>query len=173
MKKSAVISCILAVLLIMAAQGCVRQSPALVGTPTPQFTPTPPPTPTPELIELPSDTDVDALGNRIDTDAHFMQYLTFRDVRVYEYNNDTLLDGVCDNDYPEPLTGAFEIVFSDANGVELARAPIALRSADGTFMPGETQLYAQIDTDMDVQLLPFEIQVTQRVWPVIQMTIVE
>lgn len=162
MKKTRIV---FAVCLIVILTGCVRQAPMLTGTPTPQFTPTPPPTPTPELILLPSDIDVDAMGKRIDTDSHFFQYLDLRDVRIYEYEGDTFLDAIFVNSYPEPLTGAFEIVFTEASGAELARAPLLTLQADSAFQPGETPVYAQIDTDMDIQLLPFEITVTQRIWP--------
>lgn len=161
---------ILVICIFILLSGCVRQSPALVGTPTPQFTPTPPPTPTPELILLPSDTDVDALGKRIDTDSHFLNYLAFQNIRIYEYDGDTFLDGICINTYSEPLTGMFEIVFTQDSGAELARAPIVTRNADDTFQPGETEIFAQIDTDMDIQLQSFEIYVKQRVWPAVTVT---
>lgn len=166
--------CILIMLaLVLVTAGCVRQAPGLVGTPTPRFTPTPAPTPTPQLIPLPSDTDVDAAGEKIASDAHFMRYLTFQWVRIYEYEGDTFLDGICNNTYLEPLTGAFEIVYREDSGRELARAPILIKSDDGLLLPGENDVYAQIDTDMDIQLLPFEIEITQRVWPMMQMSIVE
>ncbi len=161
---------VLALALVFA--GCISQTPELVGTPTPKFTPTPVPTPTPELFELPEDTSIDAMGNRINSDDHFLQYLKLRDIRIYEYQGDTMLDGICTNTYSEELTGAFEIVFTDVTGVELARAEVDTRSGLASFPVGDTAIYAQIDTDMDIQLLPFTLVLKVPVWPQMEEIII-
>ncbi|MDR1619531.1 MAG: hypothetical protein LBS18_02535 [Clostridiales bacterium] len=164
----------LALCAVCLLTSCVSQAPSLVGTPTPRITPTPVPTPTPDLVDLPDvDTDTDALGVKIDGDAHFLQYLTFQSIRVYEYGGDTFLDGLCNNAYPETLYGAFEVCFTDTDGVELARAPIHIRGEEGALPSGDTVLYAQIDVDTDIQLVPFEIIVVQRVWPQMRMIVSE
>lgn len=162
---------LLSILLCIYLTGCIRQVPNLVGTPTPVATPSPPPTPTPEIVELPADLDLDALGNRIDSQSHYEQYLFLRDVRIYEYEGDTMLDGVFYSEYPEKLTGKYEIIFYDKTGEEVARALIycAGVNADNVFLPGKTNAYAQINTDIDIQLLPFELSVVENIWPEISL----
>lgn len=150
--------------LPLLLSGCIRQQPVLSTEPTPL--PTPTPTPSPMAQEWkPESGKADALGALIYEDTHYLRYLTFQNLRVYEYAGGTLFDGVCTNAYPETLTGAFELVFTDNDGTEIAHAPVYTRSGEDVFAPGETVLYAEIDTDMDIQLTPFELAVKQQVMP--------
>jgi hypothetical protein len=162
--------CIL--ILTMLLPGCIRQRPVLAAESTPAPTPAPSLPPVAQsLISKPEQTD--ALETEILGENHFLRYLTFTKLRVYEYEGGTLFDGVCKNDYPETLTGSIELVFTDKDGTVVARAPVHTRSGEDVFAPGETVLYAEIDTDMDIRMLPFSIIVTQKITPQPTMPAVE
>ncbi|MEL7601885.1 MAG: hypothetical protein AAGU77_01920 [Bacillota bacterium] len=154
--------CIL--ILAMLLPGCIRQRPVLAAEATPAPTPTPSLPPVAQSL-IPKPEQTDALGTEILGEDHFLRYLTFTDLRVYEYEGGTLFDGICKNDYPETLTGSIELVFTDKDGTVVARAPVYTRNGDNAFAPGETVLYVEIDTDMDIRMLPFSIIVTQKILP--------
>lgn len=150
--------------LPLLLSGCIRQQPVLSTEPTPLPTPTPAPSPLAQEWK-PESGEIDALSVPVYEDTHYLRYLTFQNLRVYEYAGGTLFDGVCANAYPETLAGAFELVFTDKDGTEIARAPVYTRSGGNLFPPGETVLYAEINTDMDIQLTPFELVVKQQIIP--------
>ncbi len=145
-------------LLILLLPGCVSQRPALVGAPTPA--PTPTPAPSPEALSIKNDPwPKDALGAVIyDETNHFERYLAFTDIRVFEYEGGTMMEGVCENTYPEPLIGGYEMVFTEKDGTDVARANVLTRGEDKTFMPGKTVIYASIDTDMGILMTPFALK---------------
>ncbi|HWR22820.1 MAG TPA: hypothetical protein VN366_05010 [Feifaniaceae bacterium] len=159
MKKLAFL--VLAFLLLLP--GCVRQQPVLVGEPTPAPTPTPAPSPAAqEIVNEPWPKD--AAGALIyDKDNHFERYLTFTDIRVFEYEGGTLMEGVCENAYPKALAGSYEVVFTDKDGAEIARADVLTRGEADTFPPGKTVVYAAIDTDMDILMMEFTLAPKQPV----------
>lgn len=139
---------------------CVNVGPK----PVPGVTPEPTPAPTeyvPEITEdpvLPITTDsteppaddVDALGNPITGSDHFIRYLTFKNVAVYEEEGDTFLDGVMENGYTLPITCAVDAVYFDDDGNEIARA--RLQTRDGKYLlvlaPGDTVVLARIQSDI-------------------------
>jgi len=149
-------------IILLLLSGCIRQRPVFSADPTPGPTPTPTPPPVTQSLP-PQKADTDALGAQILDESHFLRYLTFVNLRVYEYAGGTLFDGVCKNSYPQTLTGSFELVFTEKDGTVVARAPVVTRAGNDEYQPGETVLYAQIDTDMDIQMLPFSLQVTQQI----------
>ncbi len=149
--------------LLLLLPGCVRQQPALVGVPTPAPTPTPAPSPA-NLSITNEPWGKDATGALIyDETNHFERYLSFNNVRVFEYEGGTLMEGVCENAYPKALAGSYEIVFTDKDGTEIARAAVLTRGEAGTFQPGKTVIYAAIDTDMDILLMQFSLEAKQPV----------
>lgn len=154
----------LLLIILLLLSGCIRQRPVFIADPTPGPTPTPTLPPVAQSLP-PQQADTDALGVQILDESHFLRYLTFVNLRVYEYDGGTLFDGVCKNSYPQALEGSFEIVFTDKDGTVVARAPVVTRAGNEEYLPGDTVLYAQIDTDMDIQMLPFSLQVTQKIMP--------
>ena len=104
MRRIPLICVLLAALLLLSLAGCEDASPVLAGTPTPAATPTPLPDPfSAEITAEPIPTDL--LGNQILLDDHYFQYLSFGELRVYEYDDGTFLDGLCVNAFPLPLDG--------------------------------------------------------------------
>lgn len=156
---------IAAVVVLSLLTGCVSQHPTLQpassGRPSDiqatAFVPT----------YTPPSGPVDAAGRVIsDEETHYAQYISYHNIRIYENGDGTFLDAVCNNAYPETLEGAVDIVFRNENGVEVARA--ALELADGSFAlaSGENRIYAQINTDMNIQMMDFELKIKQAFAPV-------
>lgn len=165
-------------LLLGAFCACVRQDAWLIYSPEearPTGTPaiTPEPTATPEVLEIPAITGstfpMDEKGLPIlDASTHyFTYYLVFSDLRIYEENGYTYLDGVCSNSYSRPLTGGVEIVFADSTGAVYGRGQLHTAEGDMTISPGETRIYAEILSEKDVQLMGFTLQLTTPFTPVI------
>ena len=101
---------LIALLLLLSLAACDNATPVLAGTPTPAATPTPLPDAfSAEITAKPLPTDL--LGNEIGDGDPYGQYLSFGELRVYEYGNGTFLDGLCVNAYPEPLDGEIHIVY--------------------------------------------------------------
>lgn len=163
----------LMIALCLCLSGCVVDTSAVLrpeSTLAPQATPTPATTPTPEASPAPMptqshapiagvDTRYDALGEYVSGAAHFQRYLTFENIQVYEQAEDTFLDAVVVNAYPETLICALDVVFTDKGGAELATARAQTR--DGQYVlhlqPGENVIFAQIDTDVSLADQPFEL----------------
>ena len=153
-------------LIILTLSACAAPVPVEVSipTPTPQA-PTPSPTPAMEVMAsaapIPGvDTRYDALGAYVSDAAHFQQYLSFNMVQVYEQEEDTFLDAIAVNDYPSTLVCAMDVVFYDGEGTEVNRARI--QTQDGQYVlrlqPGETVLYAQINTDITLTDMEFALE---------------
>jgi len=125
--------------------------PTPTPVPTPEPTPTPEPSPTPALPEM-ADLDVayDALGEYITSADHYQRYITFRNIQVYEQHEDTFMDAIAVNEYPDTLVCAVEIAFFDEEGEPIAYSRAQTR--DGQYVlrlqPGDNTIFAQIDTDM-------------------------
>lgn len=80
-------------------------------------------------------------------------------IQVYEQAEDTFLDAVAVNSYPETLVCAVDVhFFEEAGGVEIAGSQLQTR--DGQYVlvlaPGETTVFAQIDTDIVLTDKPLE-----------------
>lgn len=108
------------------------------------------------------------LGVLVATPEHYEQYITYRNIQVYEQFNDTFMDAVAVNGYPEPIVCAVDIVFSE-NGETVASGK--LQTQDGKYVlilqPGENTVYAQINTDMTLTLMDFTLKYDEGlgVWP--------
>lgn len=157
---------LLALLLCMGAvSGCIRERPVLLPEytlPTPMPEPTPEPTPEPIPTPEPTPTatpEFDALGRFVSSSLHYTQYVSFEMIQVYEQAEDTFLDAVAVNSYPETLVCAVDVhFFEEAGGVEIAGSQLQTR--DGQYVlvlaPGETTVFAQIDTDIVLTDKPLE-----------------
>lgn len=145
--------------LIACLSGCVRYEPAIAGTPTPTASPTPLPEPFyAEVTEQPYTTD--RLGLTIETEDHYYRhYLSFGDLRVYEYETGTFLDGVVVNAFPETLEGEVYIVFRDADGTVVGRGKLHLADGSTALPTGTSNIYAEIVTDITVQDTDFSLEV--------------
>ncbi|HWQ59385.1 MAG TPA: hypothetical protein VN540_10230 [Clostridia bacterium] len=154
-------------LLAAALSGCVSARPALVPgetLPAPTIAPTPSPTPSPSPSSMPAATATpapafDAKGSFISGADHFKQYLSFRNVQVYEQEGDTFVDAIVVNDYPETIVCAALAAFYDKSGELVAEGRLQTRDASYILIlpPGETALFAQIDTDMTLTDLEIRI----------------
>ena len=156
----------LAVFALLPFSACQNDTPVLAGTPTPAATPTPLPDPfTAEITAEPVPTDT--LGNAILGDDHYFQYLSFGEMRVYEYGDGTFLDGLCVNAFPQPLDGEVDIVYYAEDGRICGIGTI--HNAEGTtlLMTGTNAIYAEISTDIDVTMMDFQLVVKANFQPVL------
>ena len=155
-----------AALFIFALAGCEDATPVLSGTPTPAATPTPLPDPfTAEITAIPVATD--ALGNTIDGDDHYWQYLSFGALRVYEYSDGTFLDGICVNAYPMPLDGEVNIVYTTSDGKICGIGKIHNALGTTVLETGSNAIYAEINTDIDVTDMEFTLAIKTMFQPVL------
>ena len=164
MKRLLAIALLLTLLLLPLA-GCEDATPVLAGTPTPAATPTPLPDPfSAEITAAPLSTD--ALGNVIEGDDHYWQYLSFGALRVYEYDDGTFLDGICVNAYPLPLDGEVSIVYTTSDSKICGIG--AIHNALGTTLleTGSNAIYAEINTDIDVTQMDFALVIKTQFAPV-------
>lgn len=166
--KRAVFIAILAVtvfVLASALSGCENAEPVLAGTPTPAATATPLPDPfTAEITAEPVPTDL--LGNEILSDDHYWQYLSFGEIRIYEYGDGTFLDGLCVNAFPEPLDGRVDIVYYTDEGKVCGIGTIHNAEGGTLLETGTNAIYAEISTDIDVTMMDFTLVVQTVFQPV-------
>ena len=157
--------CALVALLLLAA-GCDDVTPTLVGTPTPSASPTPLPDAfSAEITAEPEPTD--ALGKPFGDENHYYQYLSFGELRVYEYDDGTFLDGVCVNAYPEALDGQIDIVYYDAASGKICGVGTIHNNVGTTRMAtGNNAIYAEILTDISVVSMDFSLEIKRSFAPV-------
>ncbi len=152
-------------LFALALTGCEDATPVLAGTPTPAATSTPLPSPfTAEITAAPLITD--ALGNEITQGDHYWQYLSFGELRVYEYGDGTFLDGICVNAYPMPLDGEVDIVYRAETGKVCGIGKIHNALGTTLLTTGTNAVYAEINTDIDVTGMDFTLEVKTPYTPV-------
>lgn len=152
----------LSVLICMLLCGCVSTAPVLMPEYTipPEITPTPVPTvaPTPSLVSTPIPTPlIDVTGIAIDGLDHFQRYLSFKNIQVYEQCEDTFIDAVITNSYEKTIMCAVSVSFNDENGEMVAEGELQTRDGEYVLLlsPGDTTVFAQIDTDICLTALPF------------------
>lgn len=167
-----------AALLALLGAGCVRQDAWLTYTvpeteqPTATAEVTPPPTREPIPLEVEPIVGESFLTDRkgipiLDGDTHyFTYYLTFLDLRVYEEEGYTYLDGVCNNSFEGTLSGGARICFYD--GEDRLVGYGVLHTADGSMnlIPGANRIYAEILSEVDVQQLALRIEQVKPFKPV-------
>lgn len=149
--------------------GCTPQEAHLINlpeaTPTaaPLYTPTPPPVPEPITVDPVTGEGFTTDANGIpilNTQTHYYEnYLTISQMRIYEENGETLIDAIITNDYPGKLTGGLRIVFTE-DGVKYGYAEFQTAVGDLTLLPGENRVYADVRTEVDVQMMDFAFEVS-------------
>jgi len=157
---------LIAVLMLVWLFGaCVRIEPEIAGTPTPSASPTPLPEPFTAVITA-APLEVDQLGKRIESEDHYFRYyLSFGDLRVYEYGTGTFLDGICVNAYPLPLDGELNIVYYTDEGKVQGIGKIHTSDGGTVFKSGSNAIYAEINTDINIQEKDFVLEVTRTFRP--------
>ena len=142
---------------LLAIAGCRRAELRIEGTPTPGPTATPAPeTFSPELVgEGPAK---DAMGVYMTGEDHYRVYLSFGEIVVYEYREETFLDGIVVNAYPQTLHAEIEIVYYDGDGKRIGRGMLHNAQGGYDFPPGSSRIYAEIATDVDVRMKDFVME---------------
>lgn len=155
------------VLCALLFTGCVSFSPELEGTPTPTASPTPMPEPF-QLTYSPEPQPTDLLGKAIVTEDHYYRYyITPGDLRVYEYDTGTFLDGIVVNGYPLPLSGTVRVAYYEEKTGRICGAGVLhTREGSTVFKSGSNVVYAEIETDTDVRMMDFVLEVTVPFAPV-------
>ncbi|MBQ6234737.1 MAG: hypothetical protein IJK54_02375 [Clostridia bacterium] len=166
---------LLLLILVPLLLGCSVQGahliylPETTPTPTPLFTPTPPPEPIPITVDPVTGegftTDENGIPILNEQMHYYEHYLSISQMRVYEENGETLLDAVVTNDYPKKLSGGLHITFMD-NGVKYGYAELLTASGDLILLPGENRVYADVQTEVDVQMMEYTIEVSAPFVPV-------
>ena len=163
MRRALLLLFALAALLLL---GCENAEPVLAATPTSAATPTPLPDPfSAEITAEPIPTDL--LGNQILLDDHYYQYLSFGELRVYEYVDGTFLDGLCVNAFPQPLDGEVDIVYYTADGKICGIGKIHNALVTTVLETGTNAIYAEINTDISVASMEFKLVVKTNFQPVL------
>lgn len=145
-------------LIALALSSCVNVRPVVVtdrtlppATAAVTVPPSPEGTPYTTLEQTATPAPVfDLKGNRISGAEHFKRYLSLHNVQVYEQEGDTFVDAIILNDYPQTIVCAAGVLFNDENGELVAEGRLQTRDAQYILIlpPGETTLFAQVDTDM-------------------------
>lgn len=145
---------------------CISMHPAISGTPTPTATPTPPPgTFNPVITGEPSPTDMN--GYVIDSENHYFDYLSFGDMRVYEYGTGTFLDGICINSYPVALDGEIQITFYADDGRLAGFGKIHTANGGTELKSGTNPIYSEINTDISLLSRDFVLEIIRPYQPVL------
>ncbi|MBQ6426285.1 MAG: hypothetical protein IJK14_07450 [Clostridia bacterium] len=157
--------------LCMLLSACMETGAAVFEAPD---TPAPslPPTPTPEPFSVSVTAEplpTDALGQIVESDGHYYDYISYGDIRIYEYDTGTFLDGICFSSYPEPLDGTVRILFRDKDGRMCGEG--TLHNALGTtvMQPGANTIYAEILTDISVLEMDFTLEVERQFAPSVRV----
>lgn len=97
----------------------------------------------------------------LDKDTHyFTYYLTFSDMRVYEEDGYTYLDGVCNNSFDGTLTGEARICFYDKDEKLVGYGVLHTAEGELTLSVGANRIYAEILSETNVQQLTCQIEQT-------------
>ena len=151
--------------------GCVRQDAwlsytAVHDTPLPTATPvqTVSPTIEPIIIDvdpiLGEDFHTDRKGIPIlDKDTHyFTYYLAFSDLRIYEEDGYTYMDGICTNSFDGTLIGEARVCFYDKDEKLVGYGNVHTAEGGLTLGVGDNRIYAEILSEVDVQQLSCRIE---------------
>lgn len=154
----------------MLAIACTSQEAHLVYLPEQTTAPaavvTPTPAPEPEPIYLAPiegegfSTDLNGLPI-LDPETHYYDYyLSVNNLRIYEYNGETLIDATITNSFPKTLVGGLRIAFYSETGMLYGYADFYTAAGGLKLFPGENRVYADVLTEVDVQDMRFEFSVT-------------
>lgn len=166
---------LLLLLFAMLLFGCSSQGvhliylPETTPTPTPLYTPTPLPEPIPITVDPVTGegfiTDENGIPILNGQTHYYEYYLSISQMRIFEENGETLLDAVITNDYPKKLSGGLRVTFSEG-GVKYGYAELFTASGDLILLPGENRVYADVLTEVDVQMMDYAIEVSAPFVPV-------
>ncbi len=157
-------------LSVLLLAGCVQQDAWLTytvpetqqPTATARHTLAPTREPMPMTVEpvLGEDFFTDRKGIPIlDKDTHyFTYYLAFSDMRIYEEDGFTYMDGICTNSFDGTLTGAANICFYDKDEKLVGYGAIHTAEGDMTLTVGENRIYAEILSEVNVQKIDCRIE---------------
>lgn len=157
-------------LTVLLAAGCVQQhawlSYAVPETQQPTVTAIHTPAPTREPIPVSVDpvqgedfyTDRKSIPI-LDKDTHyFTYYLAFSDMRIYEEDGYTYMDGICTNTFDGTLTGQARLCFYDENEKLVGYGDIHTAEGGLFLIAGANRIYAEILSEVDVQQLTCRIE---------------
>lgn len=161
---------LVAVPAVLLTVGCVRQD-AWLSYSVPE---TPPPTATaiqtlaPTREPIPVSVDpvqgeefhTDRMGIPIlDAQTHyFTYYLAFSDMRIYEEDGYTYMDGICTNSFEGTLTGEAQLRFYDREEKLVGYGNLHTAEGGLTLAVGTNRIYAEILSEVDVQQLTCRIE---------------
>ena len=95
----------------------------------------------------------------LDKDTHyFTYYLAFSDIRVYEENGYTYMDGVCTNSFDGTLTGEARLCFYDRDEKLVGYGDLHTAEGGLLLIVGTNRVYAEILSEVDVQQLNCRIE---------------
>lgn len=160
--------CILLFALTMLC-ACSLQKAYLVDLPeqTPVETMREQPTATPEpepLLTIPIEgdgfiTDGNGLPILNEQTHYYDYYLTVLNLRLYEQNEETLIDATIQNSFSRALTGALRIVFVGEDGTQYGFGDFYTAGGGLKLLPGENRVYCDVRTEVDVKEMAFELKV--------------
>ena len=162
MKRFCVLLC--ACVLLSA---CSLQKAYLIDLPeqTPDASALVSPTPTPDPEPLPiapiegEGFPADSNGLPIlDPQTHYYDYyLTIANLRLYEQNDETLIDATILNNYSKTLIGELRIVFRGEDGIQYGYGDFYTAGGALKLLPGENRVYCDVLTEVDVTDMTFEL----------------
>ena len=95
----------------------------------------------------------------LDKDTHyFTYYLAFSDMRIYEENGYTYMDGICTNAFDGTLTGQARLCFYDEDEKLVGYGDIHTAEGGLSLGVGTNRIYAEILSEVDVQQLTCRIE---------------
>ena len=158
------------ILTILSLIGCVQQNAWLsyavpeTQQPTATAAHTLTPTSKPISVRMEPITGEDFYTDRkgipiLDKNTHyFTYYLAFSDLRIYEEDGYTYMDGVCTNSFDGTLTGEARICFYDKEEKLVGLGRIHTAEGDLTLTVGENRIYAEILSEENVQQIDCRIE---------------
>lgn len=157
-------------MIVLLLTGCVRQDAWLSYTapetqqPTATAAHTLAPTREPISVSIEPILGEDFYADRkgipiLDKDTHyFTYYLAFSDLRIYEEDGYTYMDGICINSFDGTLTGEARISFYDKEQKLVGYGVIHTAEGDMTLTVGENRIYAEILSEENVQQMDCRIE---------------
>lgn len=166
------------ILTILLLMGCVRQNAWLSYTvpetqqPTATAVLTPAPTREPIPVSAEPVLGEDFIKDRkgipiLNKDTHyFTYYLSFSDLRIYEEDGFTYMDGICTNSFDGTLTGEARVCFYDKDEKLVGYGTIHTAEGSLTLNVGANRIYAEILSEVNVQQLDCRIELVSAFHPV-------
>lgn len=157
--------------LVYASKSDTEQTPS----PSPVSS-VPEATPYYEVLTIPAVTghpfreDINGIPISDELTHYFTYYLSFTDLRVYEEEGYTYLDGVCTNHCSVPLSGQCDIIFTGDDGIRRGIGTLHTADSDRSLFlqSGANNIYAEILSEESVLLTDFDLEVTGAFLPAAQ-----